>query len=89
MKHFAWILPMLCLVAACDTQQGNQMAGTVAGAALGAAVAPDGKQTQGALIGATAGLIAGSMIAPATPTSNGQCLWQRPDGTRYYAPCPN
>jgi CDP-diglyceride synthetase len=88
MKHLVWMLPLLGLVAACDTAQGNQMLGTATGAALGAAVAPDGKKTEGALIGATAGLIAGSMIAPATPTSSGQCLWERPDGTRYSAPCP-
>jgi hypothetical protein len=84
MKHLAWTLPILFLLAACDTPQGTQALGTATGAAIGAAVAGDGNKTQGALIGATAGLIAGSVVA-----AQGQCTWANPDGTTFLAPCPN
>ena len=84
MTRLIWILPVLGLLAACDTVQGTQIAGTAAGAAIGAAVAPDGSKTEGALIGATAGLIAGSVVA-----AQGQCTWRNPDGTTFIAPCPN
>jgi outer membrane lipoprotein SlyB len=83
MKKLALILPLLGLLAACDTTQGTQAMGTVAGAALGSAMAPEGSRTEGALIGATAGLIAGSVVA-----AQGQCNWTNPDGTTYLAPCP-
>ncbi len=83
MMKLALILPILTLLAACTTPQGTQIAGTVAGAALGSALAPDGSRTEGALIGATAGLIAGSVVA-----AQGQCTWTNPDGTTYIAPCP-
>ena len=84
MRNLVWLLPVLYLVAACDTVQGNQLAGTATGAALGAAIAPPGSKTEGALIGATAGLIAGSIVTPMAP---GMCLWQRSDGSQFTAPC--
>ena len=83
MKKLVLILPLLTLLAACQTTQGTQALGTVTGAALGSALAPDGSRTEGALIGATAGLIAGSVVA-----AQGQCTWTNPDGTTYIAPCP-
>ena len=84
MKRLAALLPILFVLAACSTPQGTQALGTVTGAAIGAAMAPDGSKTQGALIGATAGLIAGSVVA-----AQGQCTWRNPDGTTFIAPCPN
>ena len=84
MKHLAFTLTAFCLLASCATTQGTQALGTATGAAIGASLAGDGNKTQGALIGATAGLIAGSVVA-----AQGQCTWTRADGSTYIAPCPN
>ena len=84
MIKLAWILPVLTLVAACSTLEGTQIAGTATGAVVGAALAPPGMQTTGAVIGATAGLVAGTLLGQ---TASGLCLWQRADGTQFTAPC--
>ena len=83
MNRFILILPVLGLVAACDPLQQTQLAGTVGGAAVGALVTPN-DPTQGALIGGVVGLAAGSMIGY---NASGQCVYQRPDGSRYTAAC--
>ncbi len=85
MKKLAWMLPVLGLVAACDTLEGTQLATSATGAAVGAAVSGNGDKTEGALIGATAGLIAGTLLGQ---TANGQCVYQRADGTQYITNCP-
>lgn len=82
MKIFL-MLPLLGMVAACDTMTPNQQIGTAGGAVVGALVTP-GNPVQGAAIGGAVGLIAGSLIGH---TSTGQCLYQRRDGTRYTAAC--
>lgn len=84
MTKTAWILPALLLMAACSTLEGTQVAGTATGAVVGAALAPPGMQTTGAVIGATAGLIAGTLIGQ---TAGGQCLYQRQDGSQFTAAC--
>ena len=84
MKKILLFLPMLGLVAACGTLEQQQLAGTVGGAALGAAVAGPKNTMNGALVGGTLGLVAGSLIGR---TATGQCVYQRPDGTRFDGPC--
>ena len=83
MKKLLMILPLLSMAAACDPLQQSQLAGTVGGAAVGALVTPN-DPTQGALIGGVVGLAAGSLIGS---TASGQCVYQRPDGSRYTAAC--
>ena len=85
MKKFVWLLPVLGLVAACDTMEQRQITGTLAGAGLGMAVSGSDDKAQGAVIGGLAGLAAATMLGQ---TSDGQCLYQRPDGTQYVAACP-
>ena len=89
MKKLLLTLPLVGMLGACTdmgltTQESNQVAGTVGGAALGALVTPN-DPTKGALIGATVGVVAGTLLGhTATP---GQCLYQRPDGSQYNAAC--
>lgn len=85
MKKFLWILPVVALVSGCDQMSNSQMIGAAGGAAVGAAVTPNNAVT-GALLGSAVGLAAGTYLGRDT-TSN-QCLWERPDGTRYTANCP-
>lgn len=75
---------IMMTLAACQTQEQTTLAGAAAGAALGATVAEDGKELQGAVIGGFAGAAAGSLIGR---TSTGDCLYRRADGSRYVAPC--
>lgn len=83
MRKFFLMLPVLGLVAACDTMTKNQQVGTLGGAVLGAVVTP-GNPVEGAAIGGAVGLVAGTLVGHA---SSGGCLYQRPDGTRYTAAC--
>lgn len=85
MKKFLMILPLVAGLAACETQEQSQVAGTLAGAALGAAVSSDDDKPQGIIIGGLTGLAAGTLIGQRD--AQGRCLYQRPDGTRYYASC--
>ena len=78
-----WVmLPVVGLLAACETQQQNTLAGAAAGAAIGSAVADD--DLTGAVIGGVAGAAAGSMIGQNTA---GQCLYRRSDGSTFTAAC--
>ena len=88
MNRILMVLPLLGALAACDPNgnsqfSNNQLGATAGGAALGAIVTPHNR-LQGALIGSAVGLAAGSLLSR---QSNGQCLYQRPDGTRYTASC--
>ena len=85
MKKFLVMLPLVAALAACETQEQNQIAGTIAGAAIGSSVSGDGDKGKGVLIGGLAGLAAGSLIGQ--EDSQGRCLYERPDGSRYYASC--
>ena len=85
MKKFLIAVPMIAALAACDTPDGTLAASTLAGAALGATVSGGSDKTKGAIIGGAAGLAAGSLIAR---QQDGQCVYQRSDGSRYVAPCP-
>lgn len=85
MKKFLIILPLIAGLAACETQEQNQVAGTLAGAAIGASVSNSGDKSKGIIIGGLTGLAAGTVIG--TRDTQGRCLYQRPDGSRYYASC--
>lgn len=84
MTRLAWALPLLGLLAACDTMEQRQITGTLGGAALGMAVSGDDDKAQGAVIGGLAGLAAATLIGP---NDSGQCIYQYSDGTRITAPC--
>ena len=83
MTKFLLVLPLLGMVAACDTLEQQQLAGTAGGAAIGAVVTPN-DPLQGALIGGVVGLAAGTLIGH---TATGQCVYQRQDGSRFIGPC--
>ena len=85
MNKYLLILPMVASLAACETQEQRQLTGTLAGAAIGASVSNSDDKAKGVIIGGLAGLAAGTLIGGRD--SPGRCLYQRPDGTRYYASC--
>lgn len=85
--------PILALAAAamlalagCETQ--NQTQATAVGAATGAAIGGlTSGSVGGAIIGGATGAAAGNLIGRAAD-AQGQCIYQRPNGTRYRAACP-
>ena len=83
MTKFLLVLPLLALVAACDTLQEQQLSGTAGGAVIGALVTPN-DPLQGALIGGVVGLAAGTLLGR---TASGECVYQRQDGSRFIGPC--
>lgn len=85
MKKFLMVLPLVAALAACETQEQNQIAGTIGGAAIGAAVSNDDDKSTGIIVGGLTGLAAGTLIGQRD--TQGRCLYQRPDGSRYYANC--
>lgn len=85
MKKIMMVLPMIAALAACDTPDGRLAASTLAGAAVGASVSGSSDRTKGAIIGGAAGLAAGTLINRGT---NGNCTYQRPNGTTYMSACP-
>lgn len=87
MKKMLWIVPVAALLAGCtmpQTQSDAQIMGTMGGAVVGAAVTPN-DPIKGAIIGSVVGLAAGTYLGR---DAAGQCVWQRPDGSRYNAACP-
>ena len=84
MRKIIWVVPVLLALAGCDGMSQGQMFGTAGGAAIGAAVTP-GNPVQGALLGGAVGLVAGTMMGR---DAEGRCIYQRPNGNRYYAACP-
>ncbi|MEH6829730.1 YMGG-like glycine zipper-containing protein [Sulfitobacter sp.] len=85
MKKLAYVIPMLAALAACDTPDGRLAATTAAGAVIGASVSGSNDKAKGAIIGGAAGLAAGTLI---NRQSNGNCTYQRNDGSTYVAACP-
>lgn len=85
MNRFWMVLPLVGALAACETQEQNQVAGTLTGAAIGAAVSNDDDKSTGIIVGGLTGLAAGTLIGQRD--TSGRCLYQRPDGSRYYANC--
>lgn len=85
MKKFLIALPMIAALAACDTRDGTLAASTLTGAVIGASVSGSDDKAKGAIIGGAAGLAAGTLI---NRGQNGNCQYQRPDGSIYTAACP-
>ena len=83
MKKLVLVFPLLGLIAACDTLEQQQLAGTGGGGAWGALATPN-DPTQGALIGGAVGLAAGTLLGR---TASGECVYQRQDGSRFVGPC--
>lgn len=82
MRKIFLLLPIMGALAGCVTDQ--QLYGTGGGAAIGALVTPH-NPIQGALLGGAVGLVAGTYLGQ---DAAGKCIYQRDDGTRYYAACP-
>jgi hypothetical protein len=86
MNKFLMTLPLIGLMAGCGGYGGlneGQVLGTTTGAVIGAAVTPNDR-TQGALLGAAAGLVATSLVGT---TASGECVYRRQDGTQFVGPC--
>ena len=83
MAKMVWMLPVLGLLAACDTMAQRQITGTLGGAALGMAVSGSDDKLTGALVGGGLGLAGATAMGP----NAGNCLYQRADGSQYEAPC--
>ena len=74
-------------LAGCTTTQQGAVGGAVAGAVIGQAVGHSTKSTlTGAAIGAVGGAVAGELIGR---QANGNCVYQKADGTQYIARCPS
>jgi uncharacterized protein YcfJ len=86
MKKFLIVLPIIAGLSACETQEQRQLTGTLAGAAIGASVSNKEDKAKGVIIGGLAGLAAGTLVGGSTD-AQGNCLYERPDGSRYYASC--
>ena len=79
------MLPLLfAILAGCQTQETRMLTGAALGMAAGAAVASKEDRTKGALIGGAVGLVAATYLGH---NSAGQCVYQRPDGSRYSSTC--
>ena len=93
LKKSLLALPLVALIAGCQGMGGMGMGGTgqstaggaLLGAAAGAAIADDGDRFEGAVIGGALGAAAGNLVGR---SQNGNCVYQRPDGSRYVATCP-
>lgn len=75
-------------LAACTATQQGAAVGAGAGAIVGAATTGN---VVGAAVGAGIGGITGAAAAEVlgrVENSNNQCIYQRPDGTRYRDVCP-
>ncbi|TRD22749.1 membrane lipoprotein lipid attachment site-containing protein [Palleronia caenipelagi] len=87
MKKFLIALPLVALVAGCQSGGNNQgaLTGAALGAATGLAVSGDDDRAAGALVGAAVGAAAGNYIGQ---NNNGQCVYENANGQRYTAACP-
>lgn len=87
MKKFSAILLALTLstaVVGCTTTEQGATAGAVGGALVGQAI---GGNTKSTLIGAGVGAVAGALIGESMK-NKGMCLYKKPNGVVYEAPCP-
>ena len=84
MRKFLMLVPVVFALASCEDLSQQQLVGTTGGAAIGAVVTPH-NPLQGALIGGAIGLVAGTYMGRDT---EGHCVYQRSDGSRYLAACP-
>ncbi|SEN74253.1 Glycine-zipper containing OmpA-like membrane domain-containing protein [Gemmobacter aquatilis] len=83
-RNLVCAVPLVALLAACQTGNPNTTTGALTGAAIGAMVTSDGDKLKGAAAGAALGALAGSTIPP----ERKQCIYTYPDGRQYRADCP-
>lgn len=84
MRKLYLLVPFVVVLAGCEDMSQQQLLGTTGGAVIGAVVSPS-NPVRGALIGGAIGLAAGTYIGRDT---DGRCIYQRTDGSRYLAACP-
>ncbi|MCU0831740.1 MAG: glycine zipper domain-containing protein [Rhizobiaceae bacterium] len=83
---FAGLMAIAALTGCTASQQGA-VGGAAAGAIIGQAVGGDTESTLiGAAVGGVGGAIAGELIGR---QANGNCVYQRADGTQFIARCPS
>ena len=86
MRKLFLTLPVIALLAGCETTEQSMGVGALSGAALGASVAGEDDETEAILIGAAAGAAAGAAIG-GQGTKN--CVYRNPNtGQQYTAACP-
>ena len=87
--HKILIIAATCLsLTACTTTQQGAVVGAGAGAIVGAATTGNIVGTAvGAGIGGVVGAAAGDLLGRRQGYDN-QCVYQRPNGSRYYDVCP-
>ena len=87
--HKILIVAATCLsLAACTTTQQGAAVGAGAGAIVGAATTGNLVGTAvGAGIGGVVGAAAGNVLGR-VDGSNNQCIYERPNGSRYRDTCP-
>jgi outer membrane lipoprotein SlyB len=74
------------MLSACTTTEQGAVGGAVAGALVGQAIGGNTESTLiGAGIGAVGGAVAGELIGR---QKNGNCVYQRANGTQFIAKCP-
>ena len=74
-------------LSACTTTEKGAVGGAVAGAVAGQLIGRSPEATlTGAAIGAVGGAIAGELIGR---QANGNCVYQRADGTQFIGRCPS
>ena len=74
-------------LSACTTTEQGAVGGAVAGAVAGQLIGGNTESTLiGAGVGAVGGAIAGELIGR---QANGNCVYQRADGTQFIARCPS
>lgn len=87
--HKYIMIAVTCLsLAACTTTQQGAAVGAGAGAIIGAATTGSVVGTVvGAGLGGVVGAAAGNLLGKRQGYAN-QCVYERPNGTRYYDVCP-
>lgn len=87
MNRLSFTLPLVLVLAACQTTSDQTVAtGALTGAAVGAIASDKGDKLEGALLGGAAGAAIGSLIGQANQPQ--QCIYRYPDGRSYQAACP-
>lgn len=81
MRKLTLSLCAVLALAACETKEQETIAGAAAGGLIGAAVG----DREGAIIGTAIGAVVG---ANAQTGARRSCVWERSDGSRFNAPCP-
>jgi uncharacterized membrane protein len=74
-------------LSACTTTEKGAVGGAIAGAAVGQIVGRNTESTLiGAAVGAAGGALAGELVGR---QANGNCVYQKADGTQFIARCPS